>query len=62
MRDGTGTSVKDIAKNLNFGAFLGQSREQMLEAKKKKQQEEIERRRREEEEEYEARERQKRED
>ena len=37
-------SVKDLAKNMNFG-FLGKSREQILLEKKQKEKEEIERRR-----------------
>ena len=49
-------SVKDLAKNMNFG-FLGKSREQILLEKKQKEKEEIERRRQQEEFEMEERER-----
>ena len=44
----SGGSVKDIAKNMNFG-FLGQSRTQMLIEKKKKEEEEMLKRKREQE-------------
>ena len=58
MRDSTvsASSVKDLAKTMNFG-FLGKSREQILQEKKQKEQDELQRRREQEEYEMEERER-----
>lgn len=58
MNNSVTPSVKDMAKNMNFG-FLGKSREQMMAEKRQKEEEELRRRKEQEEEEFERREQEK---